>query len=151
MKKITKMSAEKQVEREKIYTRAILKWGMKAQMEMAQEEATELALAIRRHTRKNNDATYTNLIEEIADVEIMIEQIVFMHKDNLIRLDIDRQKEFKINRLKNRLDILDYEIWYSDNEEFINMELAESGADRELDFNPENEFEKRYEKYLEKN
>jgi len=80
----------------------------------------------------------------------MIEQIVFMHKDNLIRLDIDRQKEFKINRLKNRLDILDYEIWYSDNEEFINMELAESGADRELDFNPENEFEKRYEKYLER-
>ena len=45
---------------------------------------------------------------------------------------------------------VDYEIWYSDNEEVINIELAESEADRELDFNAENEFEKRFEKYLER-
>ena len=31
---------------------------------------------------------------------------------------------------------------------YINVELAESGADRELDFHSEKEFEERYEKYL---
>lgn len=38
--------------------------------------------------------------------------------------------------------------WYSQNEESINIELAESGADREMDFDPELEFDNRYEKYL---
>lgn len=45
---------------------------------------------------------------------------------------------------------LSYEEWYVENEEEIYIELAESGADRELDFDSEREFEKRYEIYLEK-
>ena len=44
---------------------------------------------------------------------------------------------------------LTYDEWYDVNEDNINIELAETGADREMDFNPEYEFEKRYEKYLE--
>jgi hypothetical protein len=43
---------------------------------------------------------------------------------------------------------LSFENWYELNEEEINIELAESGADRELDFNSEQEFENRYQKYL---
>jgi len=43
---------------------------------------------------------------------------------------------------------LSFEDWYGINEDEINIELAENGADRELDFNPEKEFEKRYEKYI---
>ena len=43
---------------------------------------------------------------------------------------------------------LSYEDWYEANEEEIAIELAESGADREMDFNSEAEYEKRYEKYL---
>ena len=45
--------------------------------------------------------------------------------------------------------IMDYDEWYAQNEDTINIELAESGADREMDFNPELEFEKRYVKYCE--
>lgn len=45
--------------------------------------------------------------------------------------------------------IMDYDEWYAQNEDTINIELAESGADREMDFNPELEFEKRYIKYCE--
>jgi hypothetical protein len=43
---------------------------------------------------------------------------------------------------------LPYEKWYDLNEERIYIELSENGADREMDFNPEKEFEKRYETYL---
>ena len=46
---------------------------------------------------------------------------------------------------------LDYEEWFGVYEDEINIELAESGADRELDFDPELEFEKRYQEYLDKN
>lgn len=43
---------------------------------------------------------------------------------------------------------LEYEEWYDRLEDEINIELAESGADREMDFDPEIEFENRYEMYL---
>ena len=46
-------------------------------------------------------------------------------------------------------ELTDFDEWYDQNEEAINIELAESGADREMDFNPELEFEKRYVKYCE--
>jgi len=91
-------------QREKVYKRAIEKWGEKAQLEMAQEEATELALAIRKQIRKNDEASFSNLVEEIADVEIMIEQITLMHKYFGFRQMIDAQKAFKISRLLKRLD-----------------------------------------------
>jgi len=44
-----------------------------------------------------------------------------------------------------------YEEWYNKNEEEIWIELAEIGADREMDFNSEVEFNNRYEDYLNQN
>ena len=46
-------------------------------------------------------------------------------------------------------DYLSFEEWYDINEETINMELAETGADREMDFDSELEFDKRYVSYVE--
>lgn len=43
---------------------------------------------------------------------------------------------------------LEYEEWFAEFEDDINMELAETGADREMDFDSEHEFDKRYEMYL---
>ena len=43
---------------------------------------------------------------------------------------------------------LQYEQWYYDNEEAILIELAETGAYREMCFDIEAEFDKRYELYL---
>ena len=43
---------------------------------------------------------------------------------------------------------LQYEQWFYENESNILIELAETGADREMDFDLEAEFDKRYEKYL---
>ena len=48
-------------------------------------------------------------------------------------------------------DIPTYEEWYDLNENEIWIELSEIGADRELDFNPESEFETRYENYINQN
>ena len=45
--------------------------------------------------------------------------------------------------------IRSFEEWYNHNSHEIYIELAENGADREMGFDPEIEFEKRYQKYLE--
>ena len=90
------------LEREELYLAAIDKWGLTSQLEMAQEEALELALALRKEIRINSKETYIDLIGEIADVEIMIEQLDFMFDSNF-RKKVEEQKTFKLNRLKERL------------------------------------------------
>ena len=44
--------------------------------------------------------------------------------------------------------LTEYDIWYQENEEAILLELAENGADREMDFDLEAEFYTRYQRYL---
>ena len=87
-----------------LYNRAIHKWGVKAQMEMAQEEATEFSLAVRKQYRKNTKESFDNLIDETADIEIMIEQIQLIHEDSNFRKLVEERKEFKLNRLNERLN-----------------------------------------------
>lgn len=85
-----------------LFKKTIAKWGERSQMEMAQEEATELALAIRKFIRKQTVHTFKNMAEEIADVEIMIEQIKIMEPD--IVLEIENFKAAKISRLEVRVN-----------------------------------------------
>lgn len=89
-------------ERQKVYSDAIEKWGSTAQLEMLQEESTELALAARKFIRKSNSETFKSMISELADVEIMIEQIKLMFHS--AELEINNQKDFKVNRLKERIE-----------------------------------------------
>lgn len=76
-------------QRNEVYKKALDRWGQRAQLEMAQEEATELALAVRKYIRKDDDITFSQLVEEIADVEIMIEQIQMMYNEMNLRNIID--------------------------------------------------------------
>lgn len=92
-----------QEERNTVYKTVVEKWGNTAQLEMAQEEATEMALAVRKFVRKQDDATFTHMIEEIADVENMIAQIEFMYPTANIRQMIEHQKDFKLNRVMDRI------------------------------------------------
>nr|WP_199398950.1 hypothetical protein [Ruminiclostridium papyrosolvens] len=84
-----------------ILKKAIETWGKDAQLDMVIEEMSELTKEICKHKRgKSNRA---EIIEEIADVEIMIEQLIIM-------LEIDEGeiglfKREKINRLADRLGI----------------------------------------------
>ncbi|GEN74103.1 hypothetical protein [Chryseobacterium lathyri] len=95
--------------RQEVYQMAIDKWGHVAQMEMLQEEATELAqsalklaLSARKFMRKDTAETFKNLASEMADVEIMIEQMKFMFPS--IDPMVEEQKRYKVNRLKKRVE-----------------------------------------------
>jgi len=90
-----------------LFEKTIAKWGHRAQLEMAQEESTELALAIRKFMRKNDTTTFDAMASEIADVEIMIEQIKIMLPD--IQEKVYSEKEYKLKRLENRVNCNSFE------------------------------------------
>jgi len=72
-------------------------------MEMAIEEALEFALAVRKQIRKSDNNTFSHMVEEFADLEIMMEQVEQMHSDSGFRDMVNAQKVFKIDRLLKRL------------------------------------------------
>ena len=78
----------------------IKKWGSDAQLEMVKEECMELALAIQKYQRGFSQERLDNLIDEIADVNIMIAQANMLFDHEKIQERID----FKLNRLQNRID-----------------------------------------------
>ena len=85
-----------------ILENAIERWGIDAQCEMIIEECMELALALQKMKRLRGDKEqkYKNTIDEIADVKIMIRQAERIFDLELINERVD----FKMNRLKERLD-----------------------------------------------
>jgi len=87
---------------EKIYKDTINKWGQRAQLEMLQEECTELALATRKFIRKNDEDSRIQVANEIADVQIMIEQFLVMFPEAQVR--IDNEKTYKLLRLQKRVE-----------------------------------------------
>lgn len=98
---------EKKIIESHVMKTAIDKWGERSQLEMAQEEATEFALACRKFIRKQNDKNFKNLGSEIADVEIMITQLKMMFP--VIGEIVNEQRIFKIERLAKRVYTNDYE------------------------------------------
>lgn len=86
---------------------ACFAFGEEAQMNQGIEECLELALAIRKCLRFDNEESFTNLVDEIADVEIMIEQIKFIHGQHGINELVEERKEFKLNRLNEMLEKLE--------------------------------------------
>ena len=95
----------KKEKREELYKKAIEKWGAVSQIEMLNEESTELALAVRKFIRhwKSDDVEYiNNLIEEMADVEIMMEQVCYIYPH--FKGKIEEVKEFKLQRLEKRIN-----------------------------------------------
>lgn len=102
---------------DQIYQRAIAQWGLPGQLDQVVEEVSELLVAINKVRRakgiyqfgivKPSSETpvsyslkYCNLCSEVADVEIMLEQL----KSVLCSETIAIAKERKLNRLKERLE-----------------------------------------------
>ncbi len=78
---------------------AICKWGELAQLEMAEEELLELILAIKDYKRGRQGDRRSAVIEEMADVYLMLDQLreIFLikgtelegvRKQKLIRLGV---------------------------------------------------------------
>lgn len=83
-----------------IYKRALKNWGKTAQMLMVVEEMSELTKEILKNINRNKD-NLAQIIEEAADVEIMLGQLKCCY-------DIEQQiADYKADKLKvitQRLD-----------------------------------------------
>ena len=89
-------------ERNKILVRAIATYGEESQIDMAIEEMAELTKALcklkRAKTTAERDAAIGNIIEETADVQITIDQI-----NIIVKNDTEAMQKFKLQRLDKRL------------------------------------------------
>ena len=83
-----------------ILEKAIEKYGEK-QLDQAQEELAELIVAISKYKRNENKFTISNVIEEIADVNIMIKQVMMLL--DIEEFEVKSEEIYKLNRLKKRL------------------------------------------------
>ena len=84
-------------EKQNVLEKAVNTFGENLQLIKAIEELGELSTALARVFTKE-EAPAINLFEEIADVEIMLEQLKIIYKDDAEK--IERLKEMKLNRLK---------------------------------------------------
>jgi len=113
--------------------------------------------------RANPDAILVKLCDRIANMrnaKYQNQRMYTMYLDEyesfLKELDLDwlvqvsKPVSLAVEELSKLAVPLEFNDWYDLNESAINIELAENGADREMDFNPEAEFDKRYQKYLSK-
>ena len=86
--------------REKILRKAINTYGEQPQVDVAIEEMSELTKALLKY-RRNEDMSVNrrlnNILEEIADVSIMLDQL------RMIYGSTEKQEEFKLKRLNDRL------------------------------------------------
>ena len=79
------------------FERAVDVWGIDAQADMAEEECAELILASKHYARGKIESD--ELIEELADVRIMYEQLAMF----IGREDVEDRVQTKMNRLRERL------------------------------------------------
>ena len=84
-----------------VYKDAIRLWGEDAQINMIIEECAELIVAIRKWGRGRGEPVVLvdHVCQEIADVEIMIEQFRAMGYGEIV----DRHKRLKLDRLSGRI------------------------------------------------
>ncbi len=81
----------------RVFKNAVTQWGVDAQLNQAIEECAELIQAINKFRRINDR---DNLLEEIADVEIMIGQLKIILNDSA---SIGNIVDSKINKLIRKL------------------------------------------------
>lgn len=86
-------------DRMNVYQRAIMQWGDNHQAIVAIEELSELQKELCKYLRGNKNVT--NLIEEIADVEIVVEQLKIMFDCSQ---SVDEWKERKLERLEKKME-----------------------------------------------
>ena len=81
-----------------LYDKAIKKWGVDSQVYMALEEMGELITAINQY--KRNRIELKDVCTEIADVQIMMEQLAIIFDENIVKLE----KNNKLLRLQKRVN-----------------------------------------------
>jgi NTP pyrophosphatase (non-canonical NTP hydrolase) len=82
-----------------LYTRALEKWGFEPQLNQLQEECAELIVACNKLRRKGEDAKPL-MIDELADVVIMTQQIIYAME---VEKEVEERMNFKLKRIGERL------------------------------------------------
>lgn len=89
--------------RKQILEKAISTYGREAQTNMMLEEMGELITAINKYRRAyigaEKSVALANIVEEMADVQIMLDQMRLMFGDTT------EQEEYKVQRLASRLGV----------------------------------------------
>lgn len=75
-------------------------YGTCSQQDIAIEEMSELQKAILKHRRNPSEKTRKDIIDEIADVSIMLEQLKIIYS---CHKDVEERVEYKIDRQINRI------------------------------------------------
>jgi len=100
------------MEKEDLYRMAIDKWGMELQLVMLMEECAELIKAtskkLRRQSWDVNDEVWDSMAEEIADVEIMIEQFRTVVNPLMLEEKVKQFKAHKLHRLSKMLGVKEW-------------------------------------------
>lgn len=81
-----------------ILKEAVYRYGVTQQLDMTIEECGELITALSHH--KRGRASKKEVVTEIADVQIMLDQLKLIFDKE----EIDKEIEYKLNRLKKRLE-----------------------------------------------
>lgn len=84
---------------QEVYKKAIATWGQDLQLNVAIEELSELTKEICKHKRGADNADH--IAEEMADVEIMLEQMKIMFNNHA---EVARHKMGKVIRLEQRVN-----------------------------------------------
>ena len=96
---ISKVVGAKVMNELSVFQRAIATWGDDAQMKMVLEEMSELQKEICKMWRgKDNRGA---IAEEVADVEIMLDQLKLMLD---IPYEVEQHRQNKLQRLRERLE-----------------------------------------------
>lgn len=89
-----------------LYKQALDKWGAEAQICMVFEEMAELQKELCKALRGKENRI--EIAEEIADVEIMLEQMKLLFG---IEEGVERHKTLKLQRLEGRLKRQEGQLW----------------------------------------
>ena len=86
------------IESKQILADAIREFGVDEQIGMLHEEVGELLSAINKYRRGR--CTKLDVVTEIADVQIIVEQMAYIFGESAVRAERDR----KLSRLKERIE-----------------------------------------------
>jgi NTP pyrophosphatase (non-canonical NTP hydrolase) len=79
-------------------------YGLRRQLWQTVEEMAELTQVICKTRRYDMDAVRDHLVEEVADVSIMIDQIVYLLGDNMIAKIREEKIKRQLERISNGRD-----------------------------------------------
>ena len=85
---------------QKVWEQALTRWGRNPQINMVIEECSELIKAIMKYKREKTQETLESIIEEAADVQIMLFQLAYILG---IEKEINAKFHEKVEKLKIRV------------------------------------------------